>query len=615
MAALHLHQRILFLFRLWHTVMVLLMVILSQQGCDSFSSSYDYGISCSSTSRTLMNQQTMNQQAMQQRLSGTITRSSRSPRRSTSTALPASLSSPSPSPSLSTPSSSKLSPAAQWHNKRRKEMISKNDHYANQILPLEQQSHGLYVGLPLLLLSNMSLAALSILSSQLSVLQVVALAVFPGSMFSLWQLQICHDCLHGALLPKRKIKIVQTDTENGAAASSFSSSWLNGYVKYYHQNIINWIVKNRIKLHSTILFWCSMPNAFGYYLYLQYGHLTHHKSLGDETKSNLETLFDSSSKYFEDGDALFVAHRMKLKGGVGPKFKVRYKVPELLRGGLRRIHRNSYSNTNSNNNSSSIITSGVNDEINSKSNTNTKTITNEKTITMSISNSGFSLWKEGHPLRNALAFTSSFLFERILLIMNDFVVAITGKNFFFLNKPQSFHNEVANYCRVSCLVKLALWYISGSWKSLLFLYFAETLWSIPPHPACAMFITNHGSGKSEITNENDDNTDIDTDGCIPSSSTYAGRLYSLFTLGTNYHVEHHDFPTIPLHKLGKLQEIAPEYYRNGVNSGSNNSSSSRNNSNKEEKKKKKRDNVFAIMKKTFSEPEFYACMDAGIRLD
>mmetsp|Transcript_47832 Transcript_47832/g.144674 ORF Transcript_47832/g.144674 Transcript_47832/m.144674 type:complete len:96 (+) Transcript_47832:1344-1631(+) len=92
-----------------------------------------------------------------------------------------------------------------------------------------------------------------------------------------------------------------------------------------------------------------------------------------------------------------------------------------------------------------------------------------------------------------------------------------------------------------------------------------------------MFVTNHGSGV-------DDHTGI----CIPSSSTYAGRWYSLFTLGTNYHCEHHDFPTIPLHKLGQLRKIAPEFYRAG-----------------------NRDNIFSKMRKAFATPDFYACMDVN----
>jgi len=391
------------------------------------------------------------------------------------------------------------SSAAQWHQHRRQKMLAI---YSSKILPLEQQSHGLFVGLPLLILSNFSLAYLAIRSASLTVPQIAAMA-FPASIFSLWQLQILHDALHSSLLPKPT---------------------LNNPSKFMRK-----IIKHRKKIQKFILFFGSMPSAFGYYLYLQYGHLTHHKSLGDPDKVSLATLFNSNQKNFEDGDVLFTAHRMKLLGEIGPTFKLTWPK--------------------------------------------------ERTITMSISKSGFSLWKEGHPIRNALAFTSSFMFERIMLIMNDFIVALAGKNFFFPNKPIEFHKECANYCRWAVFVRLALCFVAKSWKPLIFLYFAETLWSIPPHPACAMFITNHGSKEDK---------DSENGGCIPSSSTYAGKWYSLMTLGTNYHVEHHDFPTMPLHKLGKLREIAPEFYRGN-----------------------ERDNVFGIMKKTFGKPDFYACMNAN----
>ena len=348
----------------------------------------------------------------------------------------------------------------------------------------------------------MALFSLAILCGKLvlSPSQVALLALFPGSMFSLWTLQILHDCLHGSLLPKTQYK------------------FLFGTMK-------------RKDLQDAILFWGSMPSVFGYYLYLKYGHLTHHKNLGDPRAASLKHLFNSSNKEFEDGDVLFVAHRMKLKGEVGPTFTI---------GGKREV-------------------------------------------TMSISKTGFNNWKEDKPVWNALVFATSFMYERFMLMINDVVVALTGRNYFFPNKPTEFHSECAKYCRCAMLVRGLLWKLAG-WKSLLFLYLSETLWSIPPHPACAMFVTNHGS-----------NVDSETGGgggggnCIPSSSTYAGRWYSLFTLGTNYHCEHHDFPTIPLHRLGKLRKIAPEFYKDGSN-----------------------DNVFRIMKKAFAKPEFYACMDAGI---
>ena len=160
-----------------------------------------------------------------------------------------------------------FSPAATWHQNRRRQMLSK---YGDEITPLERDSSSHTLALSLLLLSNISLFGLSILSGKLPLHQVAILALFPGSIFSLWTLQILHDLLHGSLLQKRQ------------------QTFLGGRIK-------------RKKLQDWLLFWGSMPSAFGYYLYLKYGHLTHHKSLGDAEKGSLKQLFESDQKDFEDG--------------------------------------------------------------------------------------------------------------------------------------------------------------------------------------------------------------------------------------------------------------------------------------------------------------------------
>ena len=265
-------------------------------------------------------------------------------------------------------------------------------------------------------------------------------------------------------------------------------------------------------------------SVFGYYLYLKMGHLSHHQNVGDSNKASLAKLFDSDQTEFEDGDVLFVAHRMQLKGDIGPKFQLPFG----------------------------------------------------KTLKMSISKSGFNTWVQGNAVWNAITFAISFMFERFMLVINDAVVALIGRNLFFPNKPDEFHEDCTQYARWATALRSILYLIS--WKCLLFLYLAETLWSIPPHPACAMFVTNHPSS-----------SDSSDGSCVPSMSTYAGAWYSVFTLGTNYHCEHHDFPTIPLHRLGELREIAPEFYRQGSN-----------------------DNLWQIMRKAFADPDFYACMDAGL---
>jgi hypothetical protein len=183
---------------------------------------------------------------------------------------------------------SSLSNPAQWHRERRRQMLNL---YGDQISPLEREASSQNLGIPLLLVTNLSLLFLSILSGSLPIPAVLLLAIFPGSIFSLWQLQMLHDVLHGSFFEK-------------------GSSQLWGY--------------KRKDLQDKALFWGSMPSIFGYFLYLKYGHLTHHKNVGDPS-SNLAQLFDSNKSEFEDGDMLFVAHRMHLNGDYGPKLPIPFR--------------------------------------------------------------------------------------------------------------------------------------------------------------------------------------------------------------------------------------------------------------------------------------------------
>ena len=308
-------------------------------------------------------------------------------------------SSSAPSPTFST--------AAQWHRERRKAMVDK---YGDQIIPLERNSSSQYVGIPLLAITNLSLLSLSLISgvNDLEVYQIFGLALFPGSMFSLWQLQILHDCLHGSLFEKKKKQQKEQTSDSNAAttksssSSSSSSSSTNG--------------RRRKQLQDDVLFWGSMPSIFGYFLYLKYGHLSHHSNVGDPDRASLEKLFNSDQSNFEDGDVLFVAHRMKLKGEIGPTFELPFfkDIPLL-----------------------------------------------PEKITMSISKGGFDQWKTstqqpGNLPWNVAVFATSFLFERFMLLINDFVVAIAGRNFFFPNKPDSFHEECTEYARAASLLRATL---------------------------------------------------------------------------------------------------------------------------------------------------------------
>lgn len=410
-----------------------------------------------------------------------------------------------------------VSPAARWHARRRVEMLRR---HPREVRALES-ARSLPFALPLLVFVDAALAWLSVRSAVVRWPgSLLASSFCVGSVLSLWQLQLCHEVLHGSML---------------GAGTRAHRRW-----------------------RDPLLFWGTLPCAFGYWLYLRHGHLSHHRSLGGH---DLRDAFVSDHpRDLADGDVLFVNHRMSMVGKVGPEILGR---------------------------------------------------------PVSVGRFAFGLWRRGAAVRNAALFCASFLTERVMLVCNDVVVAATGRNVFFPNKPRAFHRGAARHARTGLAVRVALCVLGGrlagtgtslpdvlgrilpfrrlawSWRPLLFLALSETLWSLPPHPACSMFVTNHGS----------DTADGD-DACVPTGSTYAGRWYSVLTLGTNYHVEHHDFPTAPLHRLGELRGLAgDDFYRTTTTDA-------------DGATRPVRDDLGRVMREAFARPDFYACTNAaGLRDD
>jgi hypothetical protein len=82
-----------------------------------------------------------------------------------------------------------------------------------------------------------------------------------------------------------------------------------------------------------------------------------------------------------------------------------------------------------------------------------------------------------HPTGTAQAF------ERAALVVGGgWAVALTGRNFFFPNKPDDFHAAAAAHARASALLQLAVVLAAGP-GALLWLYWAEVTQPAPSPPA------------------------------------------------------------------------------------------------------------------------------------
>jgi len=381
------------------------------------------------------------------------------------------------------PSPPRTSVGAEWHFERRRAIIAAHPSVKDLMGPDRRT-------LPLLFGANvLQLLCAAVVSPRLSWPLLTTLALSVGGTLSLCQFAVLHDVIHGGVVTRGSSK-------------------------------------------SKLLWFGSLPSVFGYFLYLQAGHLSHHAHMGT---ASLADTFESAKNGFEDGDVLFVAHRQNTRGATFP---------------------------------------------------------------LSLSAAVFGkLWRPGKWRLNLGLYSASMLVERLLLAVNDKVVAVTGFNAFFPNKPPSFHRTGRDYARLTSAVQLLVWFLGG-WKALGYLWIAEVGWQLPTHPACAMFVSNHESRTvtttattNARTNSNDEDSGNDRGGsssssssssssgrnsrnskdggvgrtrdekdagtqrsdlssevlttsCQPSTSVYLGKWFDVACVHSNYHVEHHDFPEV-----------------------------------------------------------------------
>ena len=287
-----------------------------------------------------------------------------------------------------------LSEAASWHRARRKAILEKYP----QVQALEgREPHGAVI----LLFSNALQFYLMYVASSLSLPLILLLGCTVGATLSLWQLTTLHEVIHGTC------------------------------------------VRAGSRLQSMLMWLGSFPCVFGYFLYLQVGHLSHHNRMGAHSVADI---FNSPAPYFEDGDVLHATHRMRLAGPTGPK-----PPPALAR----------------------LFPDG-----------------RPASVALSFFDGG---WVPGRPGRNMLLYAASLCLERLVLVLSDRVASVTGRVDFFAAKPAAgFHAVAVGHARLQTAFQAAVVLALG-WRALLYLFVAETAWALPVHPACAMYITNHGS--------------------------------------------------------------------------------------------------------------------------
>ena len=322
-----------------------------------------------------------------------------------------------------------LSNVAAWHRRRRRAILDAHP----EIAQLERPD---WKGLLLLLSCNAVLYGCVFVASSLSWLGVVALALTAGATASLWQLTMLHEVIHGTMV------------KSGGAMQTFLL-WAMSFPRCVKRRqtqgpkrCVPWCgrVVYRAFSPSTsalLILFCARINCvhanfsvFGYFLYLRFGHLSHHNRIGAHA---MEELFSSPNDAFEDGDILFVTHRMKLAGRKGPF------PPPALKG--------------------KVPDAPVNVAFNFFD----------------------KQWRGGQPYRNMLVYSASMLLERLVIVVSDKVLAVTGHNPFFPNKPSSWHAEAANYARLAFAFQALVIFFFG-FKAWVLLYLAETAWSLPIHP-------------------------------------------------------------------------------------------------------------------------------------
>ena len=370
---------------------------------------------------------------------------------------------------------------AKWHLSRRSQILS-NHPEVKELIGKEEWT------VPILAATNIAQVGCATAFAHLPAPVQLPLAILLGGTLSLWQFTLLHDVIHGtAALPKGVRR-------------------------------------------NDVLFAGSLPSLFGYYLYLRYGHLTHHKSFGGEP---LAALFDSEQSDFEDGDALFVAHRQRLSGDQ-PDGRIGFFGKADVGGLGISISRTIYALL--------WLDADAPLAAAAPAAASMPVAADADAAAASAITDAHSVGARARAARavyNAAVFAFSMTFERAALVVGGSVVpALVGRNFFFPTKPDDFHSTCANYARVNLALALGLYVLVGP-GAIAWLFWSEVGWQLPVHPASAMFVSNHPSLTARAGAGAGVAATPLVGGCQPTASVYLGPWYDWLCCFSNFHTEHH----------------------------------------------------------------------------
>lgn len=159
----------------------------------------------------------------------------------------------------------------------------------------------------------------------------------------------------------------------------------------------------------------------------------------------------------------------------------------------------------------------------------------------------------------ARIFTNTFL-KAVWVLLQPFFYALRPMLIYPLAPEKlEFVNFVVSLAFDALIVRLLGWHV-------LAVMIGGSLMAMGMHPVAGHFISEHYiMFKGNMVNGDvvvqDGVTVHDGQPLIPETCSYYGLL-NWITFNVGYHVEHHDFPSVPGSRLPLVKKLAPEFYDN-----------------------------------------------------